>query len=226
MHEKIDLHGIITCRPVLTLDLRRKGRVGKVLVSSSSSESIKSQSTSSSQSNESIDGSLEEEHESSKAQEESSDIEDEECFAIVLSTEVKKICLSLMHENLWTEKEIELDKVITVCNGMRISDSSEVKVGTFGIILPEIRNVQSVILGDRMPRVEEGKVVRRTGGKMIVQLHSAPAARIARLVLVQDKILVSQPNIDVGARVRIWYFNRKIDKVKNVNEAIAIEHCP
>ena len=227
MHEKINLHGIITCRPVLTLDLRRKGRVEKEdNVSTSSSESIKSQSISSSQSIESIEDILEDKESSKEDEEETSDNNGEEGFVVVLSAEGKKIGIVLSNGNQWEEKEIDIDKVITIYNGMRFSDSSKLRIGTIGIVLPCPLNVQSVIFGERLPRVEEGKVAERTAGKMIVQLHSAPAARVARLVLLQDKNIVSlHPNIDVGARVRVWYYSRKVDKVKNVNEGIAIETC-
>ena len=56
--------------------------------------------------------------------------------------------------------------------------------------------------------------------RAVVQLRSAPAARVARLVLVHDPRLAARA--EMGQSVRVWFYNRKYNKTQQFSEAVEL----
>ena len=85
-----------------------------------------------------------------------------------------------------------------------------------------LQHVGCIWLGGPAPAREEGLIIRRSSDprRAVVQLRSAPAARVARLVLVHDPRLAARTEME--QRVRVWFYTRKYNKTQQFSEAVEL----
>ena len=133
----------------------------------------------------------------------------------------------------WRHVELKLKNLIITNNGV---SESKVKVGSMGIIKvnccqrcvfePDYDwdKIHSICLGVHGPCQENGTVVKNDGHRIVVRLSSAPASRIARLVLVHDRRLVDQFTVSEGDEVMVWFYSRKMpnNNPTSINEGVAL----
>ena len=211
MHENVKQNrGVIICRPVLTLDKRKKTvdyEECSSTGSNCSSNSLKDETTSGDVSSETSLENVEQE---------------EETFCIVLSVADETLKLLVNNSGEYCELNLETRKVNFLDDGNKVNDvRKQIAVGTLGVILPPLskvdaNDIECVVFGECKTKKEEGTIVRKTTDRLVMQLYSAPATRVARLVLIHDQnIIKSHDDVVEGETVIVWFCARKIINKEN-----------
>ena len=162
----------------------------------------------------------------------SDNVPDYEVTVVVSEVTVDSLTIMILMNEQWRQVELKLKNLIIMNNGV---SENKVKVGSMGImkvngchkcIFKAEYNwdkLHSICLGLHGPNQEGGTIVRKDGDKLVIRLSSAPASRVARLVLVHDKRLVNQFMVTEGDNVRVWFYSRKLPNNNlSFNEGVAL----
>ena len=104
----------------------------------------------------------------------------------------------------WTSLSLPIKNLLLFNKGYRVRKPREIKIGSLGVLIAGDAHIKddhlALCLGDPEPCHDVGNVVMMSQGhdvdnvvgrnlwSIVVQLPSPPASRVARLVLIHDKV--------------------------------------
>ena len=126
----------------------------------------------------------------------------------------------------WKESWIKSTDSIIIKDGMRVTDNSSMKIGSFGMMVLEGKLGSSPILvwfGLPVPNIrgEVGELIRRQDGRMFVNLPVPAAARKPNLVMFHGD-LGRYSQLELGSQVCVWAWSRKLGPDGRFNEGAAL----
>ena len=127
----------------------------------------------------------------------------------------------------WQESWITSTDSIIIKDGMRVTDNSSMKIGSFGMMVLDGKLGGSapilVWFGLPVPNIrgEVGELIRRQDGRMFVSLPVPAAARKPNLVMFHGD-LERYSQVEVGRLVCVWAWARKVGLDGRFKEGAAL----
>ena len=146
----------------------------------------------------------------------------------VILAEVKddRVLVIFEESGDWKESWILSTDSIIIRDGMRVTDISSMKIGSFGVMVLDGKLSSSPLLvwfGLPVPNVrgEVGDLIRRQDGRIFVSLPVPAAARKPNLVMFHGD-LGRYSQVEVGSQVCVWAWSRKVGVDGRFKEGAAL----
>lgn len=153
--------------------------------------------------------------------------ESQEVPVILSQVKDDRILVIFEESGVWKESWILSTDSIIIRDGIRVTDNSSMKIGSFGMMVLDDGKLSSspilVWFGLPVPNVrgEVGEFIRRQDGRMFVNLPVPAAARKPNLVMFHGD-LGRYSQVEVGAQVCVWAWSRKVGVDGRFKEGAAL----